>query len=60
MLVWQNAVIAPDLVQSMRAASTSSSDVVQIVNIVLTVVLGGILVGLLFDAYRKLGLAREA
>lgn len=60
MLIWRRAVIAPDLMARMQAASTPTADVVQIVNISLTAVLGGILIGLLFDAYRKLGLAREA
>ncbi|MGO4680313.1 hypothetical protein [Microbacterium sp. 2MCAF23] len=59
MLIWQRAVIAPDLMARMQDASTPTADVVQIVNISLTAVLGGILIGLLFDAYRKLGLARE-
>ena len=58
-LVWRGAVIAPDLMAQMRAASTPTADVVQIVNISITAVLGGILIGILFDAYRKLGLARE-
>ncbi|WP_295010526.1 permease prefix domain 1-containing protein [uncultured Microbacterium sp.] len=60
MLIWRGAVIAPELMAQMRAASTPTADVVQIVNISVTAVLGGILIGLLFDAYRKLGLAREA
>lgn len=59
-LVWQDAVLDPRLMAQMRAASTPTQDVVHIVNIVLTVVLGGILISLLFDAYRKLGLARAA
>lgn len=58
-LVWRGAVIAPDLMARMQAASTPTADIVQIVNISITAVLGGILIGLLFDAYRKLGLARE-
>lgn len=58
-LVWRGAVLDPALMARMQAASTPTQDVVQIVNIVLTVVLGGILISLLFDAYRKLGLARH-
>ncbi len=59
-LIWRGAVIAPDLMARMQAASTPTADIVQIVNISITAVLGGILIGILFDAYRKLGLAREA
>ncbi|MDQ4215696.1 permease prefix domain 1-containing protein [Microbacterium capsulatum] len=57
-LVWQDRVLDHDLMAHMRAASTPTTDVVQIVNIVLTVVLAGILVGLVMDLSRKLGLAR--
>lgn len=60
MLIWRRAVFAPDLLARMQAASTPTADIVQIVNISITVVLAGILIGLLFDAYRKLGLDREA
>ncbi len=58
-LVWQGAVLDPQLMHRMQQASTPTTDIVQIVNIVLTVVIGGILIGILFDAYRKFGLARE-
>ncbi|MCE4025407.1 hypothetical protein LXM50_05420 [Microbacterium sp. Au-Mic1] len=59
-LIWRGVVIDPGLMAQMRAASTPTADIVQIVNISITAVLGGILIGLLFDAYRKLGLSREA
>ena len=59
-LVWRGALLAPDLMAQLQAASGPGHDVVQIVNISLTVVLAGILIGMLFDAYRKLGLVREA
>lgn len=59
-LIWRGAVIDPGLMAQMRAASTPTADIVQIVNISITAVLGGILIGLLFDAYRKLGLSRQA
>jgi hypothetical protein len=59
-LIWQNAVLDPALMDRIRAASTPTTDVLQIVNITLTVVVGGILIGIVFDAYRKLCLAREA
>ena len=60
MLIWRNAVLDPQLMAQLQAASGPGRDVVQIVNITLTAVLGGILIGMVFDAYRKLGLTREA
>lgn len=52
-LIWQGAVLDPDLMARMRAASTPTTDVVQIVNIVLTVVVVGTLVGVVLGSLRR-------
>lgn len=59
-LIWQNRVLDPGLMARMAEASTPTTDVLQIVNIVLTVVVGGILIGTAFDVFRKLGLVKGA
>jgi hypothetical protein len=57
--VWRGGLLDPGLMAQMHAASGPGHDVVQIVDIVLTVVIVGILVGTLFDTGRKLGLVRR-